>query len=263
MQSMVQEVYRSAEILLKKPHFHDCHQIILISKGDVEFCVNGNYFTAGAGNIAIFSRYENHSVRVKSEEYERYVLHIDPTVVNRKSPVYALLTDRPVGFLNIIDTSSSTGDIIDIFEHLIYEHNSVDKFTDEMEQLLVKQLLIVIYRCTNLYFDGLQDDIVTDVKRQFENNYSEQYSLEKLARQYNISVSSLSHRFRSVTGTSVMEYLQSCRIAHAKRMFADADSNIGEIVQKCGFSDSSNFSRTFKKLNGMSPTDFRKKYRAE
>jgi AraC-like DNA-binding protein len=60
-----------------------------------------------------------------------------------------------------------------------------------------------------------------------------------------------------------MEYLQSCRMANAKRMLAQTDYSVGEIVEKCGFSDNSNFSRTFKSLNGMSPTDFRKKYKAE
>lgn len=55
MQSIVQTVYHSAETLLKKPHFHDCHQIILVLKGKVELCVNGKTPSARAGNIVIFS----------------------------------------------------------------------------------------------------------------------------------------------------------------------------------------------------------------
>lgn len=132
-----------------------------------------------------------------------------------------------------------------------------------MEQLLVKQLLITIYRCTNLHFDSLHDTLVMDIKRKFENNCSEQYALDRLAKHYNVSISSLSHRFRAVTGTSVMKYLASCRIAHAKQLLIETDRSIGEIVENCGFSDNSNFSRTFKQLNGMSPTDFRKQYKAE
>ena len=88
-------------------------------------------------------------------------------------------------------------------------------------------------------------------------------SKREFAKQHSISISSLSHRFRTATGVSVMEYLQSCRMANAKQMLAETDCSIGEIVEKCGFSDNSNFSRTFKSLNGMSPTDFRKKYKAE
>ena len=105
--------------------------------------------------------------------------------------------------------------------------------------------------------------MVIAVKRQLESHYSQPYTLTELSKQYNISPSTLSHRFSAATGMSVMEYLLSCRMASAKRMLAGTKMGIGEIVERCGFSDNSNFSRTFKRLNGMSPTDFRRKYKAE
>lgn len=263
MQSTVKTVYHSSHPLNKHPHFHDCHQIIFIVKGTVEFCVNGKMLRAGAGDIAIFSRYENHSVSGCSDEYERFVLHIDSTVARRKSPVYSLLTDRPIGFCNIIDVSENMALIEALFNHILFEHNNASKLANEMEPLLVKQLLITIYRCTSVDLDNTYDDIVVSVKRQFENEYGEPFTLATLAKQHNISISSLSHRFRIATGVSVMEYLQSCRMANAKQMLAETDNSIGEIVEKCGFSDNSNFSRTFKKINGLAPSDFRKKYKAE
>ena len=145
---------------------------------------------------------------------------------------------------------------------ILREHNSAAKLSDEMEQLLIKQLLITVYRCTTINFDNTYDDVVARVKRQFENEYHKPFTLAMLAKQQNLSISSLSQRFRTATGVSPMEYLQSCRMANAKQMLAETDCSIGEIVEKCGFSDNSNFSRTFKSLNGMSPTDFRKKYKA-
>ncbi len=260
MQSTVQSVYSSCGLLQKSPHFHDCHQIILVVNGTATFCVNNKNYVAHAGNVAIFSRYENHSVAHCSDDYERYVLHIDPDVVNRKSPVYSLLTDRPIGFCNIMNISPYFDEIKRIFMQILQEHKSDAKLWDEMEQLSVKQLLIMIYRCTSIDFNNFRDPVVIAVKRQFENQYSERYTLDTLAKQYNVSVSALSHRFRAATGVSVMEYLQSCRIAQAKRMLVETDLSIGDIVEKCGFSDSSNFSRTFRQTVGISPTQFKKKY---
>jgi len=262
MQSIVKTVYHSSCSLNIQPHFHDCHQIIFIAKGEVDFCVNNNRLHATAGNIAIFSRYENHSVLGCSDEYERFVLRIDPNVVNRKSSVYSLLTDRPVGFCNVINVSSNMDEIVDIFNHILSEHKKAIKLADEMELLLVKQLLIIIYRCTPINFDNTYDGVVVAMKRQFENEYQKPFTLAMLAKQHNLSISSLSHRFQAATGVSVIEYLQSCRMANAKQMLAETDSSIGQIVEKCGFSDNSNFSRTFKKLTGLSPSDFRKKYKA-
>lgn len=202
MQFVIQTVYHSMETLSKPPHFHNCHQIIFIVKGTVDFC-------------------------------------------------------------NIINVSSYMAEITDVFNSILLEHNSGSKLADEKEQLLIKQLLIIVYRCASINFDNTYDDIVAGMKRQFENEYYKPFSLAVLAKQQNVSVSSLSHRFQAATGISVMGYLQSCRMANAKRMLVETDYNIGEIVEKCGFSDNSNFSRAFKKLNGLSPSDFRRKYKAE
>lgn len=263
MEGIVQAVYYSAEKLLKNPHFHDCHQIILILKGQVDFCVNGITTGAKAGDIAIFSRYENHAVHVRSEEYERFVLHIDPTIVNGESPVYSLLSDRPTGFCNVVCVSPYLQELVGIFKRLLDEQRSRSELADEMQQLTVKQLLILLYRCMPVRFAGGYDPVVVGIKRQFENDYSRCYTLAELAKQYNLSPSSLSHRFSAATGTSVMEYLFSCRMASAKRLLVGTDLDISQIVERCGFSDNSNFSRTFKKRNGISPKDFRKKFQAE
>lgn len=262
MQNFVQTVYYSAESFLEKPHFHDCHQIILILKGQVQVCINGASYTAGRGDIILFSRYENHSIVVLSEEYERYVLRIDPAIVNGESPVYSLLSDRPIGFCSVISIFPYLDDIVSVFKRLLCERDSRNKLANEMQQLTVKQLLILIYRCMPASFEGRYDDMVIGVKRQFENHYSQPYTLTELSKQYSISPSALSHRFSAATGMSVMEYLLSCRMASAKQMLAGTKMSIGEIVERCGFSDNSNFSRTFKRLNGISPTDFRKKYKA-
>lgn len=263
MQSIVQKVYYADDTLLKKPHFHDCHQIILILKGEAELQVNGKALTAKGGDIMIFSRYENHSVAIRSAKYERYVLHIDPTVINKSSPVYSLLTDRPEGFCNIVNVSKAMHEAVDAFKRILREHQSLESLAEEMEQLAVKQLLITVCRCTPLDLGTVTDETVTDIKRRFEENCGEPFSLNALAKQYSISASSLSHRFREVTGVSVMGHLMSCRIARAKQLLAETDMDIGLIVEKCGFSDNSNFSRTFKARIGVSPTDFRKRYKGE
>ena len=262
MESLIQKVYYSAEILTKKPHFHTCHQIILITKGNVEFYVNDKMLRAEAGDLAIFSCYEDHSVAVCSAEYERFVLQIDPAAVNREIPVYSLLTNRPTGFSNVVSTLPQREQIMAIFQQLIYEYNSAQLLANEMAGLLISQLLIAIFRCTGLEMETLLDPVVLDLKRQFERHFSEKYTLKSLADQYHISISSLSHRFQATTGTSVMDYLLSCRIVHAKQLLANSDHSIGEIIEKCGFSDNSNFSRTFKKLTGMSPMAFRKQCKA-
>ena len=85
-------------------------------------------------------------------------------------------------------------------------------------------------------------------------------SIATIAKELGYHPKYLSHLFKSATGNSVMGYLQSCRIAEANKCLAQTDMRIGEIVEHCGFSDSSNFSRTFRAVTGLSPSEFRKQY---
>jgi hypothetical protein len=78
-------------------------------------------------------------------------------------------------------------EIKNLFLRILLEHNSGSKLSDEMEQLLIKQLLITVYRCTTINFDNTYDDVVARIKRQFENEYHKPFTLAMLAKQNNMS----------------------------------------------------------------------------
>ncbi len=265
MNKLVQSAYYSTNTLKKSAHYHDCHQIILIASGQIDFCVNGANQRAGTGDIVIFSRYENHAITILSEQYKRYVLRIDPSADSRENRLYSLLSNRPSGFCNIVNTEEKAEDFERLFQRIIAESGSGLPLASDLLELLVNELLIMICRQMPDTLPLLKDtrfDTVADIQRRFENHPAENYSLELLAREYHLSSSSLSHLFKKITGSPVMEYLLSCRMAAAKRYLSQGHLAIGEIVDRCGFSDSSNFSRTFKHLTGLTPSAFREKFRS-
>ena len=255
--------YFSDNITQTSSHYHDCHQIILILSGRAEVCVNGASKYAGSGSLLLFSRFENHSITPLDKTYERYVVQISPELCGGDKKIHSLLSNRPSGFQNVFDVSDNIDAFSRLMKSIASESHDEKKLSADMLHLLLDELLIMIYRLLPEETSFLDEDsfkTVFSVQREFENNFSESYSLASLARKYNISPSSLSHQFKKITGSSVMDYLLSCRIAAAKNYLAKPSLNISQIVERCGFSDSSNFSRTFKKLVGMTPTEFRKKY---
>ncbi len=245
-------------------HYHDCHQLIFVTKGTAELYINGNKTTAKAGSIAIFNRYENHSVNVISNEYERFVLTINPISNYIEHREYALLLNRPSGFENVIDISGLSNRVKTIFLDIIEEKSRTDEYSEEMQHALLNQLLITICRASAKSSFSLPSEnfnMVFEIQKMFECNYGKPYSLDELAKSYSVSVSTLTHLFKKTTGYSVFDYLVSCRIASAKYFLAKSNLQIGSIVEKCGFSDNSNFSRTFKKNVGMTPSQFRAKHK--
>lgn len=263
MNELIQKAYFSDSLLAKHSHYHDCHQIILIKRGYIQFSINGAEYKASAGNIVIFSRYENHALTVLSGEYERYVLQLDPKIGGIRREIASILSNRPDGFCNAVDASGQLDIYEELFRQIIAEYGSRHKLREDMLLNLVSRLLMLLCRLLpdTAHWEQHHAQMVFDIQHLFETDCSAAYTLEGLARQYTVSPSSLSHQFKKLTGASVMGYLLSCRIATAKHLLSATGEDIAAIVERCGFSDSSNFSRTFKKLCGCSPSDFRKKYR--
>ena len=225
--------------------------------------INGTVKTARGGDVVIISRFENHSIRAVSCEYERYVLRINVDLPS-DDMIFSLFTNRPKSFDNVIPLNGHTARIEGVFEKIVSEHSLQSTFSERLENMLVTELLIYINRILPYQLDEYSlktVSLVSNIKSDLEANYYNDFKLDGLAKKYNVSVSTLTHTFKKIVGVSVFEYLLFCRMTAAKKHLSSSDMTVGEIVESCGFTDNSNFSRAFKAQNGISPTDFRKKYR--
>ncbi|MBO5454557.1 MAG: AraC family transcriptional regulator [Clostridia bacterium] len=264
MQSIIHSAYYSSGEMNRNFHYHDCHEIIFLLKGSIEICVNQAKTIAHAGQVVIFSRYENHSVSVLTDEYERYVMRISPFSDVNTIKAYSLFLNRPSGSGNIFDVSDCADDFRFVFSRIVDELENDNVMSPEMQQSLISLLMIMLYRKCNIehvYVDDNKFNMIFEIQRRFETECRKQYTLDSLAREYHVSKSTLSHQFKMITGFSVFKYLNACRIASAKYFLTKTNHTVGEIVERCGFTDNSNFTQTFRKNVNMTPTEFRKKYK--
>lgn len=95
-------------------------------------------------------------------------------------------------------------------------------------------------------------------------NYIEEHLLEELTReniaQYvHFHPAYLSRFFRKNTGWSLSEYIVQKRIESAKEMLVQSELKVGYIMNHIGYYNLSHFTRTFKKMTGYTPQQYRKK----
>lgn len=90
-----------------------------------------------------------------------------------------------------------------------------------------------------------------------ESHFEDEINLATVAKLVNMSESAFSHFFKKKTGCSYISYLNSTRVSKAALMLADTTHSINEICYSCGFNNSSNFIRIFKKIKGMTPSEYR------
>lgn len=253
----------SEQILGYNSHYHDGHELIYIISGEVEVSVSDKTFRATQGSLLVFSRFEEHSVRVLSPQYRRYTLLIS-SEISRGSDNYALssiLVNRSQGFEHIVDCGRSHEKIRLLFAAMYNELKQQKPMCSQIADSFLMILLSEIYRIAPQRFlvgENKNSEMVRRIQNRFERDCSADVTLPELASEFHVSPSQLSHVFKSITGYSPIDYLISCRLSAAKTLLAESEKSIKEIVDTCGFSDESNFSRTFKNKTGMTPSEFRR-----
>jgi len=100
--------------------------------------------------------------------------------------------------------------------------------------------------------------LVDNIETFIKTNFSAPLNLENIARNFNFTSSYLTKIFKRFTGETPIKYLTSLRIEEAKRLIENQPEldlkYVGEIV---GYSDSHYFSRIFKSVTGMSPSEYK------
>ncbi len=93
-----------------------------------------------------------------------------------------------------------------------------------------------------------------------EENYSEQITVEDITKKIHVSKYYFIRLFKQYMGMTPHSYLINYRINQSKILLRTETISIGEISQRTGFSDVSNFIRQFKRQTGQKPMEYRKRF---
>jgi two-component system response regulator YesN len=90
-----------------------------------------------------------------------------------------------------------------------------------------------------------------------DHYYDRPITLTQIARSAHLSVSRLAHLFKEQMGITLMDYLTNVRIRHAKRLLLTTQWNCTRICFAVGYGNQSYFTRTFRRIAGITPQQFR------
>jgi two-component system, response regulator YesN len=99
--------------------------------------------------------------------------------------------------------------------------------------------------------------VIERVKAIVRERFKEGPTIKELAKEAYISHSYLCMLFKQETGETINDYLTRVRIERAKELLNDFSKKSYEICYEVGYNDPAYFARTFKKLTGMTPTEYR------
>jgi YesN/AraC family two-component response regulator len=181
------------------------------------------------------------------------------------------------GFLKI--TESNLIRMENLINNIQNEINEKNKFWPCRSRSYLIELLFLlvnihsfnknnsVHKSNVIGFDFIQtnfignpdNEIIKKILSYISENYYKKISVSILSKEFGTNRTSLNNLFKKSTGLSVMEYIIRLRIHIAQTLLRETTLPVSEISYRTGYEDLNNFGRIFKKLTGITPSEFRNK----
>lgn len=133
---------------------------------------------------------------------------------------------------------------------------SIEQMCDEF----IENILLLKGKVSNSLM--VKNSIVLQAIEYIHQHYADDITVNFIAEKLNISNSYLSQMFTKDMGISPIKYLVAYRIQKAKELISSSeDLLVADIAMKVGFFEVKHFSKTFKKVTGLTPMQYKKNYR--
>lgn len=149
-----------------------------------------------------------------------------------------------------------------IFRELCALQATADPLAPLRIRSLTEQLIyLYLSDAPSIRVESIQSkkrDPIGDTLLYIERHLAEELSVQQLAARLFFSPDYFTRLFKSVTGETPRRYITRIRNQKAVRLLLSTEMSVAEIAAATGFETPAYFSNTFKKMNGLSPADFRK-----
>lgn len=139
------------------------------------------------------------------------------------------------------------------YDQLYYDYGHSDAMID----YLVKHTLYQLSDELTSRLAGVTHNRIKEILTYIHHHFNQEISIQSLSERFYLSPTYLSQLFKKEVGENFVEYLSRQRIQYACKLLAETDMTVSQVGEKCGFNDYFYFTRIFKRLNGMTPTQYR------
>lgn len=150
-----------------------------------------------------------------------------------------------------------------VWKMFTIEMASKDNLQMEMLRMMLKRYLIL---CTRIYKqqeqfpgDDQHSDLIRDFNFLVEGHFKTKHTVVEYADLLNKSPKTLSNIFSKSGFKTPLQYIHNRKMLEARRLLQHSEESIKGIAFEIGFEDIQTFSRFFKKNEGISPSEYRKK----
>ncbi|SCZ79610.1 GH39 family glycosyl hydrolase [Pseudobutyrivibrio xylanivorans] len=255
-------VYRN---ISEPQHLHTDVELLYIVEGTINVKIKDTVFTLGRDDVMVINSSIQHSIETVEKSIVCSIMYDYQILVHMlKKPNSFFLCNSSV------DKTKSYKEIINSCRDIIYQEVTSFKRTDSLKYSMLYKLL------DELIEHHMVDDTNAEISENFDadeklqiiihyvhTNYQDGISLSDLAKQMYTSTSTLSRLFKKQTGTYFAEYVNQVRTRYAIDELLYTEKNMTKIAMDCGFSNASAFTKVFRDIYNMAPTEYRQKMKGQ
>lgn len=246
-------------------HTHPCAEVFFITNGSGYLRTNEQAVPIGMNDVIIVnSNIEHTEVSSETKPLEYIVMGVDG--------LEAVSSDEKTGEVSegysIIPFQTGGEQILFYLRSMLTEmENKYPGYNTICQDLLELVLMLLMRRSrftvTFIPSTRKSSKECAIARRYIENHFKENLTLDDLAAAAHISKYYLVHAFSREYGVSPINYLLSCRIQESLYLLSKTRIPLSQISGMLGFSSPSYFSQSFRRIQGISPMEYRRQSREE
>lgn len=184
-------------------------------------------------------------------------------IYNRELP---LLLRKPKNIISNKSSEKINNDFLiqKYIEGLLFYFENPSLINEDILILKVREIILLLSQTQNsesiqVILSQLFSPTTYTFKQIIEANLFSQLTIEELAQQNNLSVSSFKREFAKLYNDTPANYIKARKLEKAAELLQVSDQRITEIAFDCGFNDLANFTKSFTSKYSVSPTNYRQK----
>ncbi|KEZ86326.1 MULTISPECIES: AraC family transcriptional regulator [Clostridia] len=229
---------------------YDSFLIMFIRRGECQVETGGRVFHAGGGQVVILNCFEPHAYWTTTG-WEAEWLHFDGMGA---AGYYDAILDGGPPVISLRDTYR-----LEKYLHKIYlqfrECISIKEAL--LNNYIVNILTELLVNRDFEHSENVASSIIEDTIAYINEHLTDPLTLKDLADQASLSPFYFSRLFKKESGFSPHEYVIAARVNNAKFLLKSLDISIKDICFSTGFTSESSFCTTFKKVTGITPSEYR------
>ena len=244
-----------------RKHWHDFYQLVYVYHGAGCIITNEKQLDVSEGDFAVIARNEPHTFVATSKFLKTYELKFD--IENDADELLC-------GFSNLC-FKDIDGNIKRALKQIEYESDCENEYCKEIVLLELCKILLFAQRAAlsnkpastsrvPQKADDHHGELFESVSEYIDDNIAKSFTVKDVALYFHADYTYFSHFFSEKYGIRLSKLINEKRIARAQELIITTDMTISDISSSCGFKSLYCMDRVFKKIVGMSPTDYRQNY---